>query len=75
MQSIWKHRRAVLERGPSGRFGRRRARPPGGSSRCSLPLLAPLVDIFLIYGLLFLHPVTTLVAWSAVLGVQLVWPR
>ena len=28
-----------------------------------LPLLAPLVDIFLVYGLIFLDPATTLVAW------------
>ncbi|MDD7931021.1 glycosyltransferase [Actinomycetospora straminea] len=70
MQSMWKHRRAVLESGASGRFGR------AGLGHLAvfqvlLPLLAPLVDIFLVYGLLFLDPVTTLVAWSAVLGVQL----
>ncbi|MFC5140690.1 bifunctional polysaccharide deacetylase/glycosyltransferase family 2 protein [Actinomycetospora rhizophila] len=70
MQSMWKHRRAVLESGASGRFGR------AGLAHLAvfqvlLPLLAPLVDIFLVYGLLFLDPVTTLVAWSAVLGVQL----
>ncbi|MEJ2862419.1 bifunctional polysaccharide deacetylase/glycosyltransferase family 2 protein [Actinomycetospora flava] len=71
MQSIWKHRRAVLESGASGRFGR------AGLAHLAvfqvlLPLLAPLVDIFLVYGLLFLDPVTTLVAWSAVQGMQLV---
>lgn len=70
MQSMWKHRHAVLESGASGRFGR------AGLGHLAvfqvlLPLLAPLVDIFLVYGLLFLDPVTTLVAWSAVLGVQL----
>ena len=37
-----------------------------------LPLLAPLVDMFLIYGLLFLDPVTTLIAWASVLAIQLV---
>ncbi len=71
MQSMWKHRRAVLESGPSGRFGR------AGLGHLAvfqvlLPLLAPLVDIFLIYGLLFLDPVTTLIAWSSVQAIQLV---
>nr|WP_133829493.1 bifunctional polysaccharide deacetylase/glycosyltransferase family 2 protein [Actinomycetospora succinea] len=71
MQSMWKHRRAVLESGASGRFGRL------GLAHLAvfqvlLPLLAPLVDIFLVYGLLFLDPVTTLVAWSTVQAVQLV---
>ncbi len=69
MQSMWKHRAAVGDRGASGRFGR------AGLAHLAvfqvlLPLLAPLVDIFLVYGLLFLDPVTTLVAWSAVLAVQ-----
>ncbi|MEJ2887963.1 bifunctional polysaccharide deacetylase/glycosyltransferase family 2 protein [Actinomycetospora aeridis] len=71
MQSMWKHRRAVLESGASGRFGR------AGLAHLAvfqvlLPLLAPLVDIFLVYGLLFLDPVTTLVAWSTVQAIQLV---
>ena len=71
MQSMWKHRRAVLETGASGRFGR------AGLGHLAvfqvlLPLLAPLVDIFLIYGLLFLDPVTTLIAWSSVQAIQLV---
>ncbi|GLZ46973.1 bi-functional transferase/deacetylase [Actinomycetospora sp. NBRC 106375] len=71
MQSMWKHRRAVVESGASGRFGR------VGLAHLAvfqvlLPLLAPLVDIFLVYGLLFLDPVTTLVMWSSVLAVQVV---
>ena len=53
MQAMWKHRRAVIERGPSGRFGRR------GLTYLALfhvllPLIAPVVDVFAIYGLLFL---------------------
>jgi hypothetical protein len=36
-----------------------------------LPLLAPVVDLFLIYGLIFLNPYTTVALWSAVLAVQL----
>ncbi|MCD2198130.1 bifunctional polysaccharide deacetylase/glycosyltransferase family 2 protein [Actinomycetospora endophytica] len=70
MQAMWKHRRAVLDRGASGRFGR------FGLAHLAvfqilLPLLAPLVDIFLGYGLIFLNPVTTLAMWAGVLAVQL----
>jgi cellulose synthase/poly-beta-1,6-N-acetylglucosamine synthase-like glycosyltransferase/peptidoglycan/xylan/chitin deacetylase (PgdA/CDA1 family) len=69
MQSMWKHRRAVLDRGASGRFGR------AGLAHLAvfqilLPLLAPLVDIFLVYGLIFLNPVTTLLMWAGVLTAQ-----
>jgi len=70
MQSMWKHRRAMIERGPSGRLGR-----VGLTNlalfQVALPLLSPLIDIGLIYGLLFLNPAATLIAWLAVLAVQL----
>jgi cellulose synthase/poly-beta-1,6-N-acetylglucosamine synthase-like glycosyltransferase/peptidoglycan/xylan/chitin deacetylase (PgdA/CDA1 family) len=71
MQSMWKHRRALIERGASGRFGR-----IGLTNlalfQVALPLLSPLIDIGLIYGLLFLDPVTTLIAWLGVLAAQLI---
>ena len=52
MQAIWKHRRAVVDRGPSGRFGR--VGPAAGRPLQVLaPLLAPLIDVFLLYGLVF----------------------
>ncbi|MDD7927836.1 bifunctional polysaccharide deacetylase/glycosyltransferase family 2 protein [Actinomycetospora chibensis] len=71
MQSMWKHRHAVVERGAAGRFGRR------GLAHLAifqvlLPLLSPLIDVFLIYGLVFLDPWTTLALWGAVLAVQFV---
>ncbi len=71
MQSMWKHRHAVIERGAAGRFGRR------GLGHLAifqvlLPLLSPLIDVFLIYGLVFLDPWTTLALWGAVLAVQFV---
>ncbi|KWW99140.1 putative bi-functional transferase/deacetylase [Carbonactinospora thermoautotrophica] len=70
IQSMWKHRRALFEGGPSGRFGWF-----GLLSlalfQVLLPLLAPLVDVFLVYGLLFLDPLKTFLAWLAVLLVQL----
>jgi cellulose synthase/poly-beta-1,6-N-acetylglucosamine synthase-like glycosyltransferase/peptidoglycan/xylan/chitin deacetylase (PgdA/CDA1 family) len=70
MQSMWKHRRALLETGSSGRFGR-----VGlinlALFQVLLPLLAPLIDVLLIYGLLFLDPVRTLFAWFAILAIQM----
>jgi cellulose synthase/poly-beta-1,6-N-acetylglucosamine synthase-like glycosyltransferase/peptidoglycan/xylan/chitin deacetylase (PgdA/CDA1 family) len=70
MQSMWKHRRSVVERGPSGRFGR----------RCLiyltfyqilLPLIAPVVDLAAIYGLIFLNPVSVAAFWLGFNGLQL----
>ena len=71
MQAIWKHRRAVVERGPSGRFGRV-GLPFVSLFMVFAPLLAPLIDIFLIYGLVFGPTGKTLAAWVGVLGVQAV---
>ncbi|MEU0692023.1 glycosyltransferase [Streptomyces uncialis] len=70
MQAIWKHRRALVDRGPSGRFGR------VGLPLVSLfmvlgPLLAPLIDVFLLYGLVFGPTGKTVGAWLGVLAIQL----
>ncbi|MGH3779802.1 MAG: bifunctional polysaccharide deacetylase/glycosyltransferase family 2 protein [Pseudonocardiaceae bacterium] len=70
MQSAWKHRRAIIERGPSGRFGRR-GLINLALFQVLLPMLAPLIDVFLVYGLVFLDPVRTLLFWGAVLALQL----
>ncbi|GJF30761.1 hypothetical protein KNE206_34610 [Kitasatospora sp. NE20-6] len=62
MQATWKHRHALVGRGPGGRIG--------------LPLvdlfgvLAPLIDLFLLYGILFVDAPRTLTAWGGVLVVQ-----
>jgi cellulose synthase/poly-beta-1,6-N-acetylglucosamine synthase-like glycosyltransferase/peptidoglycan/xylan/chitin deacetylase (PgdA/CDA1 family) len=71
MQAIWKHRRAMVESGPSGRFGRR------GLTLISLftvllPLLAPLLDIMALYGVAFLDRWETALGWLAMLVVQAV---
>ncbi|MFJ4004061.1 bifunctional polysaccharide deacetylase/glycosyltransferase family 2 protein [Streptomyces sp. NPDC090023] len=71
MQAIWKHRRAVLERGPSGRFGRV-GLPLVALFMVVAPLLAPLIDIFLVYGLVFGPTQKTIASWFAVLAVQAV---
>ena len=55
MQSLWKHRHAVVERGRSGHLGRVGLLLTG-LFQIVLPLLAPMVDIYLVYGLVFLDP-------------------
>ncbi|MEU6381478.1 glycosyltransferase [Streptomyces sp. NPDC046909] len=71
MQAIWKHRKAVVEKGPSGRFGRV-GLPLVALFMVVAPLLAPLIDVFLIYGLVFGPTEKTIVAWLGVLAIQLV---
>ncbi|MEN3584754.1 glycosyltransferase [Streptomyces sp. ZYX-F-203] len=71
MQAIWKHRGAVVERGPSGRFGRV-GLPFVSLFMVVAPLLAPLIDIFLLYGLLFGPTEKTILAWLGVLAIQAV---
>jgi len=62
MQAIWKHRRAVIEPGPSGRFGRY-CLTYLALYHVLLPLIAPVVDVFSIYGLVFLNPVKVTLFW------------
>ena len=69
MQAMWKHRGAVLQRGPAGKLGRR------GLGyllvlQVLLPLFAPIVDVFAVYGLIFLDPVRIIGLWCAFLLVQ-----
>ncbi|MFF3332184.1 bifunctional polysaccharide deacetylase/glycosyltransferase family 2 protein [Streptomyces sp. NPDC002888] len=69
MQAIWKHRRALVERGPSGRFGRV-GLPLVALFMIVAPLLAPLFDVFLFYGLVFGPTGKTIAAWFGVLAIQ-----
>ncbi|MDI9886196.1 bifunctional polysaccharide deacetylase/glycosyltransferase family 2 protein [Streptomyces sp. HNM0645] len=71
MQAIWKHRRSVVESGPSGRFGRV-GLPLVSLFMVLFPLLAPLIDVFLLYGLVFGPTQKTVVAWLGVLAIQAV---
>ncbi|MFG2647313.1 glycosyltransferase [Streptomyces sp. NPDC048436] len=71
MQAIWKHRRSVIESGPSGRFGRV-GMPLVSLFMVLAPLLAPLIDVFLLYGLVFGPTQKTIIAWLGVLAVQAV---
>jgi cellulose synthase/poly-beta-1,6-N-acetylglucosamine synthase-like glycosyltransferase len=70
MQAMWKHRGAIVQRGPAGKLGRR------GLGyllvlQVLLPLFAPVVDIFAVYGIIFLDPVRIIGLWCAFLLVQL----
>ncbi|MEU8135566.1 bifunctional polysaccharide deacetylase/glycosyltransferase family 2 protein [Streptodolium elevatio] len=69
LQAMWKHRRAVLERGPAGHLGRR-GLPYLFLFQVLLPLLAPVVDVFALYGIAFLDPWRTLYIWTAFLLAQ-----
>ena len=70
LQAMWKHRGALVQRGAAGKLGRR------GLVylllfQVLLPLLAPVVDIFALYGLLFLDPLRVIGLWLAFLLLQL----
>ncbi|MGY4923962.1 bifunctional polysaccharide deacetylase/glycosyltransferase family 2 protein [Streptomyces sp. 900105755] len=70
LQAMWKHRGALVQGGAAGRLGRR------GLLylllfQVLLPLLAPVVDVFALYGLVFLDPLRITVLWLAFLLLQL----
>jgi cellulose synthase/poly-beta-1,6-N-acetylglucosamine synthase-like glycosyltransferase/peptidoglycan/xylan/chitin deacetylase (PgdA/CDA1 family) len=69
MQAMWKHRRSLTEHGPGGRLGRR------GLTyllifQVFLPLCAPAVDVFGLYGLVFLPLANVAAVWFGLLAVQ-----
>ncbi|GJF35182.1 bi-functional transferase/deacetylase [Kitasatospora sp. NE20-6] len=69
LQAMWKHRGALAQRGQAGKLGRR------GLLyllvfQVLLPLLAPVVDVFALYGLVFLDPVRIIGLWGAFLVLQ-----
>ena len=69
LQAMWKHRGAVMQRGAAGKLGRR------GLGyllvlQVLLPLFAPVVDVFAVYGLIFLDPVRIAGLWLVFLLVQ-----
>jgi len=69
LQAMWKHRGALRQGGQAGKLGRR------GLGylllfQVLLPLLAPVVDVFALYGLIFLDPVRIVGLWGAFLLLQ-----
>ncbi|TCO16551.1 cellulose synthase/poly-beta-1,6-N-acetylglucosamine synthase-like glycosyltransferase [Kribbella steppae] len=74
LQAMWKHRGALVQRGQAGKLGRR------GLSyllmfQVLLPLLAPVVDVFALYGLLFLDPLRVGLVWLGFLALQFAMGR
>ncbi|MGX1132395.1 cellulose synthase/poly-beta-1,6-N-acetylglucosamine synthase-like glycosyltransferase/peptidoglycan/xylan/chitin deacetylase (PgdA/CDA1 family) [Streptomyces glaucescens] len=70
MQALWKHRKALTDKGPSGRFGRV-GLPLVVIFQIVTPVFAPLIDVFTVYSMVFVDFRAALLAWLAVLGVQL----
>ncbi|WP_157372230.1 bifunctional polysaccharide deacetylase/glycosyltransferase family 2 protein [Arthrobacter sp. Soil736] len=69
LQAMWKHRGAVVQGGAAGKLGRR------GLGyllvlQVLLPLFAPVVDVFAVYGLIFLDPLRIAVLWLVFVVVQ-----
>jgi cellulose synthase/poly-beta-1,6-N-acetylglucosamine synthase-like glycosyltransferase/peptidoglycan/xylan/chitin deacetylase (PgdA/CDA1 family) len=69
LQAMWKHRGALVQRGQAGKLGRR------GLGylllfQVLLPLLAPVVDVFALYGLVFLDPLRIAAVWAGFLVLQ-----
>ncbi len=70
LQAMWRHRGTMLQRGAGGRFGRR------GVGylllfQVLLPIFAPVVDVFALYGVVFLDPGRIIAVWLAFLAVQM----
>ncbi|MFD5833032.1 glycosyltransferase [Streptomyces collinus] len=71
LQAMWKHRGALFGTGPAGRFGRR-GLTYLALFQVALPLLAPVIDVYALYGVLFRDPWESAAVWFAFLGVQIV---
>ncbi|MGI8331563.1 bifunctional polysaccharide deacetylase/glycosyltransferase family 2 protein [Actinomadura scrupuli] len=69
LQAMWKHRRSLVQSGQSGRFGRR-CLTYLWLFQVALPLIAPAIDLFAVYGLIFLDPWSMLGTWALFVGLQ-----
>ena len=72
MQAVWKHKGAVVSRDPRERRIGRRALPYMICFQVLLPIIAPLIDLYAIYGIIFTDPGPVIVAWVAFNLAQLV---
>ena len=63
MQAVWKHKRALITRDPRERRIGRLALPYMILFQILLPIAAPLVDLFALYGLVFGNAVLVLAFW------------
>ncbi|HEY5160418.1 MAG TPA: bifunctional polysaccharide deacetylase/glycosyltransferase family 2 protein [Gaiellaceae bacterium] len=71
MQAVWKHKNALLTRDPRERRIGRLALPYMILFQIFLPILAPLIDVFALYGLLFTDPIPVLAYWLGFNALQL----
>ena len=69
LQAVWKHKAALWRRGEK-RLGRR-GLPYLVLFQIALPLFAPLVDVFSVYGFIFLDPFVILGFWLAFTSLQI----
>jgi poly-beta-1,6 N-acetyl-D-glucosamine synthase len=70
IQAIWKHRGSVREYGPARRLGWI-GLPSLLAFQVVFPLLSPGLDLFALFGLLFLDPARIALAWTGFLVLQL----
>jgi cellulose synthase/poly-beta-1,6-N-acetylglucosamine synthase-like glycosyltransferase/peptidoglycan/xylan/chitin deacetylase (PgdA/CDA1 family) len=71
MQSVFKHRGALLSHDPRQRRIGRRALPYMFMFQILLPVAAPLIDLFALYGIVFTDTLPTLATWGAFSVIQL----
>jgi cellulose synthase/poly-beta-1,6-N-acetylglucosamine synthase-like glycosyltransferase/peptidoglycan/xylan/chitin deacetylase (PgdA/CDA1 family) len=69
LQAMWKHKRSLVRRGLPGRFGRR-CLTYLTVFQVALPVFAPAVDLFTLYGLIFMNPVQLALSWLLFTVVQ-----
>src|SRR5439155_19612955 len=72
MQAVWKHKGAVVSRDPDDRRIGLRALPYMILFQVLLPLVAPMIDLFALYGLIFGDAAPVLAFWLAFNVLQLV---
>jgi cellulose synthase/poly-beta-1,6-N-acetylglucosamine synthase-like glycosyltransferase/peptidoglycan/xylan/chitin deacetylase (PgdA/CDA1 family) len=70
MQAVWKHKGALLTRDPRQRRIGRLALPYMILFQVALPIAAPLIDLFALYGLLFTNPLPVIAYWLAFNALQ-----
>jgi cellulose synthase/poly-beta-1,6-N-acetylglucosamine synthase-like glycosyltransferase/peptidoglycan/xylan/chitin deacetylase (PgdA/CDA1 family) len=71
MQAVWKHKGALLTRDPRERRIGQLALPYMILFQILLPIAAPMIDLFALYGLLFSNAVPVLAFWFGFNGLQL----
>ncbi len=72
MQAVWKHKRAIVSRDRRQRRIGRLALPYMFFFQILLPIAAPLIDLYAIYGLVFTNPGPVIAFWLAFNAAQLV---